>query len=97
MEDGYHVLAEAQLGQGQISQATESYHKLEKLSDRGASIAAAGLADLAGYEGRYAEAERIFERGASSDLAAKNPGDAADKLMSWAISGFCAERRGRRK
>jgi serine/threonine protein kinase/tetratricopeptide (TPR) repeat protein len=80
MEDGYHVLAEAQLGQGQISQATESYHKLEKLSDRGASLAAAGLADLAAYEGRYAEAQRIFERGASSDLAAKNTDNAADKL-----------------
>jgi serine/threonine protein kinase/tetratricopeptide (TPR) repeat protein len=86
MEDGYHVLAEAQLGQGQIFQATETYHKLEKLNDRGASIAGAGLADLAAYEGRFSEAVRLLERGATADLQAKRAEDAANKFARLAYT-----------
>ena len=53
---GFLVLAEAQLGQGQIDKATESYHQLEKFGALPASTATAGLADLAAYQGKYAEA-----------------------------------------
>jgi tetratricopeptide (TPR) repeat protein len=84
LEEGYLVLAEAQLGQGQISQATETYHRLEKLSDRGASMAAIGLADLAAYEGRFTEAVRLLERGATADLEAKRAEDAANKFAKLA-------------
>ena len=83
-EVGYVVLAEAQMGQGQLSQAAESYHKLEKTSARGASMAAAGLADLAVYEGRFADAVRILEQGAAADLEAKRPENAADKFAALA-------------
>jgi tetratricopeptide (TPR) repeat protein len=81
-EVGYLVLAEAQLGQGQISQAAESYHKLEGVSARGASLAASGLTDIDLYEGRFTEAIRKLEQGATADVAAKNFEDAADKLAT---------------
>jgi serine/threonine protein kinase len=78
----YLALVEAQLGLGQISQATETYHKLEKVNALGASLAASGLADIASYEGRYADAVRILEQGVAFDLAAKNADSAAEKLAA---------------
>jgi len=80
----YLALVEAQLGLGQISQATETYHKLEKVNALGASLAASGLADIASYEGRYADAVRILEQGVAFDLAAKNADSAAEKLAALA-------------
>jgi tetratricopeptide (TPR) repeat protein len=81
---GYLVLAEAQLGQGQLRQAMESYHALEKVSVLGASMAAAGLADLAVYEGRFGDAVRTYEQGAAADLAGKMPENAAAKFAALA-------------
>ncbi len=78
----YLALAEAQLGLGQMSQATETYHKLAKVSVQGASLAASGLADVAYYEGRYADAVRILQQGAAADLAAKNSDNAAEKFAA---------------
>jgi len=83
-DQGYLNLAEAQLGQGQLSQATESYHRLEKVSGMGASMASAGLADLAEYTGHFADAARLLEEGAAADLAAKRPDSAADKFAKVA-------------
>ena len=80
----YLALVEAQLGLGQMSQATETYHKLEKVNALGASLAASGLADVASYEGRYADAVRILEPGVAADLAAKNADNAAEKLAAIA-------------
>lgn len=78
----YLALAEAQLGLGQMSQATDTYHKLEKVNPDAASVAASGLADVASYEGRYADAVRILEQGVAADLAAKNADSAAEKLAT---------------
>jgi len=75
----YLALAEAQLGLGQMSQATETYHKLEAVNAMGASLAASGLADVASYEGRYADAVRILEQGVTADLNVKNAENAAEK------------------
>jgi tetratricopeptide (TPR) repeat protein len=83
-ELSYMALAEAQLGQGRLSQAAETYHKVERLSATGASMAASGLADVASFEGRYANAVRILEQGAAADLAAKNPDSAAEKFAGLA-------------
>jgi len=85
-DQGYLNLAEAQLGQGQLSQATESYHALDKVSAMGASMAAAGLADLAVYEGRFSDAVRILEKGAATDLEAKRLDSAADKFAELAYA-----------
>jgi len=81
---GYFNLAEAQMGQGQMSEAVETYHKLEKVSGNGASMAAAGLADLAAYEGRFTGAVRLLEQAATADLGAKRPENAADKFAALA-------------
>ena len=81
---GDFVLAEAQLGEGQIEQATQSYHQVEKSGASGASTAADGLADLAAYKGDYAEAAHILTQGATADLAAKMPETAARKYAALA-------------
>jgi tetratricopeptide (TPR) repeat protein/predicted Ser/Thr protein kinase len=76
----YLALAEAQLGLGQMAQATESYRKLGKMDAQGASLAASGLADIASYEGRYTDAVGILDQGVAADLAVKNADNAAEKL-----------------
>ena len=93
-DQGYLNLAEAQLGQGQMSQAAESYHQLEKLSALGASMAVVGLADLAAYEGRFTDAVRLLEKGTSTDLEAKSPDSAADKFVTLAHTQLLQEQRG---
>src|SRR5262249_27472716 len=75
-------LAFAQIGQGQIEQATESYKQLEKTSTLGASMAASGFADLDVYEGRLSDAIKILEPSIKSDLAAKSDDSAAGKLAA---------------
>jgi eukaryotic-like serine/threonine-protein kinase len=82
--NGPIALVFAQLGQGQFAQAVESYQRLSKVSNLGASVATSGLADLALYEGRFADAAGILEQGAATDLAAKAPDRAAEKLTTLA-------------
>jgi len=84
LEVGYLNLAEAQMGQGHLSDAVESYHKLEKLGGIGASMATAALADLAAYEGHFGQAAHLLQQGASADLGAKRPENAADKFAALA-------------
>jgi eukaryotic-like serine/threonine-protein kinase len=78
--DGYLALAEAQLGQGQLTQAADSYQKYQKTGPSGASTAVVGLADLAIYEGRYKDAAQLLQQGAADDAAAKAPDRVANKL-----------------
>src|SRR5690606_10463592 len=70
--------------QGQLAEAAGTYEQLERDADVGASYAASGLGDLAMYEGRLADAARIFEAGASADLAARDTERAASKLNALA-------------
>ena len=84
-ETSYLALAYAQLGRGQLGEAAETYHRLEKLSHLGASMGASGLADLALYQGRFSDAVRMLEKGASADLAAKNS-RAAEKFAALAYA-----------
>jgi len=78
-EETMRTLALAQLGQGQNQQAAETYQSLASISARGASMADTGLADLALYEGRTADAIHILEKAIASDLAANNKAGAAGK------------------
>lgn len=78
----YLNLAEAQLGQGQIDNATASYRKLETFGPAGTSTATDGLADLAVYQGKYAEAARLLAQGAAADVAAKMRDNAARKYAA---------------
>jgi tetratricopeptide (TPR) repeat protein len=81
---GYLVLAEAQLGQGQVENANQSYHQLESFGPDAASTAAAGLADLAAYQDKHADAVSVLKQGAAADLAAKNNDSAARKYVMLA-------------
>ncbi len=81
---GFLVLAEAQLGQGQVDKAAASYHELEKLGPLGISTAADGLADLAAWQGKYEDAAVILLKGAAADVAAKMPDNAARKYAALA-------------
>jgi tetratricopeptide (TPR) repeat protein len=81
---GLSALAFAQLGQGQVQPATETYRKLESLGKVSASDAKSGLADVALYEGRLADAVTILEQGAAEDLTAKYSDRAAAKFAALA-------------
>jgi tetratricopeptide (TPR) repeat protein/predicted Ser/Thr protein kinase len=81
---GYFALAEAQLGQGQVDKAGESYHQLEKFGALGQSTAADGLADLAAYQGKYADAANILAKGAATDVTNKMADNAARKFVALA-------------
>ncbi len=81
---GRLALAFAQIGQGQAPQAIETYGLLATMGDQGASWAASGLGDTAAYQGRYAEAAKIIEKGAAADLALKNGERAAAKFVALA-------------
>ncbi len=93
-EPGVLALAEAQLGQDQLSQTVESYQKLEKLSASGASMANISVADLELYQGRYADAVRLLEQGVAADLAGKNPENAADKFAALARAELVRGQKG---
>ena len=60
----------------------------------GASYATSGLGDMALYEGRLADAARIFEHGAAEDLKAKEADRAANKLVALAHSQVLRNARG---
>jgi tetratricopeptide (TPR) repeat protein len=92
-EIGYLALAFAQLGQGQLSQAAETYSELEKFGEHGSSLSNWGLADLSLYQGRFADAVRMLEKGASLDLAAKNNDSAAEKFVTLAYTQLYMQRK----
>jgi eukaryotic-like serine/threonine-protein kinase len=82
---GYVGLAYAQVGQGQLPEAIETYRQLEKISDLGQSLAAPGLADIALYEGRFGDAAQLLEQGAAGDLKA---GRADSATADFALLGY---------
>jgi tetratricopeptide (TPR) repeat protein len=86
-------LAFAQLARGRLAEATDTYNRMSTVDTLGASFAASGLADIAMYEGRYADAVRILTAGAESDLAAGSPDRAAAK---FAALGSAELARGRK-
>jgi eukaryotic-like serine/threonine-protein kinase len=90
----YVALAFAQLGQGQLMQAKATYEKLAQGGGRQASLAAAGLADLAIYEGRYTEAVQLLEKAAAADITAGDPDAAAAK---YAMLAYVHTSRGQKK
>jgi len=69
-ETAYAALAYAEVGQGKLAEAMETNRQLEKVSSLGQSMAAQGLADIALYEGRLADAVRLLETGAAADVQA---------------------------
>jgi tetratricopeptide (TPR) repeat protein len=81
---GYIGLALSQLGAGRPAEALATWNTLQGLGPAGASSAAAGLADLALYEGRLGDARGILEKAIEDDVVAKNNDEAARKLTTLA-------------
>jgi eukaryotic-like serine/threonine-protein kinase len=91
---GLLPLAFAQVLQGQLPQAAETYQSMAKIDQQGASYAASGLGELALYEGRFSEAARIFTEGASADLSAKDTDRAATKFAALAYTELLRQQKG---
>jgi eukaryotic-like serine/threonine-protein kinase len=84
-DQALRTTAMAQLGLGHTAEASDSYTRLQSVSPYGASIAATGLADLAQYEGRLADAAAILEKAIAADVAAKEAESAADRTAALAL------------
>jgi serine/threonine protein kinase/Tfp pilus assembly protein PilF len=80
------ALAFSQMGQGQVAQAAITYERLGKLNELGASYAAKGLADIAMYQGRYADAVVTLSRAAAADVKAGDAERAAAKYAMMATA-----------
>jgi tetratricopeptide (TPR) repeat protein/TolB-like protein len=80
----YVPLAMAALAKGDSKQAQEAYGEMARTGAAGASRASMGLADIALYEGRYADAETILAEGISADLKSGNAAAAAVKHAALA-------------
>ncbi len=68
----YQSMALSQLALGRAAEATDTYQKLAKVDALGASVAAVGLADVALYEGRFADAVTLLEKGIQDDVQNKS-------------------------
>ena len=82
---GLLAIAFAQIGQGQLPAAVETYRRWA-VDAQGASYMAAGLGDMAMYEGRYSEAAKILGSAAAADVKAEEPDRAAAKFVALAYA-----------
>ena len=83
-DKAYLPIAMAALAAGKPEEAAAAYSEMAKASTRGASIASMGKADLAIYQGRYADARAELEAGAASDEAGNLRAPRALKLVALA-------------
>lgn len=87
---GYVGLALAQLAAGRRDDAEATWKRLEGLGPEGASAAAEGLADLAAFEGRLAEARTILEKATAADRTRRDA-DAASRKLAQLASVYLAQ------
>lgn len=80
----YVILGLVELAQGKNEKADETYGKIIDKSPNGASLAKAGLADLALYEGRLNDAAKIYKEGIDIDSQNDWKYRASDKHLSLA-------------
>jgi tetratricopeptide (TPR) repeat protein len=74
----------SQLALGHPDLAAQTYEKGVQVDAHGASLGALGLADIALYQGRAADAVPILEKGIEADLANQNAEAAAEKRLALA-------------
>jgi len=91
---GLLALAFAQLGQGRVADARQTYERMGAIDELGASYMASGLGDIAMFEGRFSDAERRFGEGAGADLADNETFSAATKLAQVARARLLQGRTG---
>jgi serine/threonine protein kinase/tetratricopeptide (TPR) repeat protein len=80
----FGALAMAQMGQGHLEDARQTYQKLAAVGVRGTSMSKLGLADIALYEANAKEAIPILESGIKEDVANKDTTAAAVKSVALA-------------
>jgi tetratricopeptide (TPR) repeat protein/tRNA A-37 threonylcarbamoyl transferase component Bud32 len=80
----YLPLAMASLVGGDLDAARQAYQQMAKTGSLGASLAPMGLADLAMFQGAYAEAEDALRQGIADDQAAKRSDPQAIKQIALA-------------
>lgn len=94
-DKSYLPIAIAALAAGKPDEARAAYGDMSKVSARGASIAAMGLADIDMYLGRFDEARAELTAGAAADEAGKLAAPQALKLIALAeiaaVTGRSAE------
>ncbi len=78
------VLALIDLAEGRSEEAARDYRQLQELSPEGASYAAAGMADMAVYEGRLEEAAGGLRKSIAADIERKSNDMGAEKLLMLA-------------
>ena len=88
------ALALSQLGRGLVGEARATYEKVGTMDAWGSAFAAAGLGDLAVYEGHFSEAVGQFEKGAAADLVAKHADNAAMKFAALAHAHLASGKNG---
>jgi len=74
----------SQLALGHPDLASETYRKGAEVGAQGASLAAIGLADIALFQGRAADAVPILQKGIETDLASQNAEAAGEKRLALA-------------
>lgn len=85
-DEAYLCLALSALAQERPDQAAEIYNQMRELSPLSESLSVMGLADLAMYEGRLADARALLEEGIALDLKEGREGYAAYKRAILAQS-----------
>jgi eukaryotic-like serine/threonine-protein kinase len=91
---GLLALAFAQVGQGQLAQAADTYRQIGKINEQGASYMAAGLGDIAVYEGRFSDATRMLEASSAADMKATEPDRAATKFAALGYAHLLRQQKG---
>jgi tetratricopeptide (TPR) repeat protein len=84
MPEGYIPLAFAALARADWAQAQNAYEQMAATGPRGAARASMGLGDMAIYQGRYADAEKILKDAIAADEKAGATGFLAAKYLALA-------------
>ena len=90
---GLQPLAYAQVAQGRLADASQTYRLLAMVNPQGASIGNSGLADIPAYEGRFTEAIRLYSDGAAAD---EKQGSSERAAAKFAAIAFIQLQRGRK-
>jgi tetratricopeptide (TPR) repeat protein len=84
VKQAYLPLAVASIAGGDMAGASGAYEQMARVGPAGASLAELGLADLAAYQGRYAEAESLLTHSISQEQHGNDTGTLADKYVALA-------------
>ena len=90
----YVAVALSNLAQGNTSEAEATYHRLEGVYATGSDFASWGLADLALYQGRTADADHLLER-ALQNTSSNRTATARARLLAMLAETRMLENRGK--